>query len=277
MGSIAQAVSTSVASATNSPNTEPAATQAANGPADVTPFRAHDTVDLTETGSRNVSLGQPGANVAAAFQVAYFPPSSSPDARLHGSNSTNAAQAAVSPAVGVRGSSPTAQVASAAAQATHNASVTGASGITKGASLTRQSATNLSPASQAKLAQLNQVLQRLGINPSQISFADRIALLPLVNDPQAVQQFVQGLPQQTAVLNPATSQVSAPSIISNQTSSSPSSENATSPASTSVAAALAASASTTVQIGPSGSLPAEPAHPSSRSNERTGQNVNISV
>ena len=46
----------------------------------------------------------------------------------------------------------------------------------------------------------------MGINPAQVSFAARIALLPLINDPAAIQQYVQGLPVQSAVLNPATSQ-----------------------------------------------------------------------
>ena len=268
MASIAQAVSTSVAGTTNSPNPEPAVQPSANGQPDVSPFRTHDTVDLTETGSRNVSLGQPGSKAAAAFQVAYFPPSSSPDAHFHSSDAT-------SPSVGVRGSSPTAQVANAASQATHNASVTGTTAATKASSLTKQSATNLSSASKAKLEQLDQVLQRLGINPTQISFADRIALLPLVNDPQAVQQFVQGLPQQTAVLNPATSQISAPSIATNQTSSTPALANAATSAAN--ANSSASISSTAVQTGPSGSLPVEPAHPSARPSERNGQNVNISV
>ncbi len=57
------------------------------------------------------------------------------------------------------------------------------------------------------------MLQRLGINPDQISFSARIALLPLVNDPAAIEQYVQGLPAKTAVLNPATSQAVAFDIV----------------------------------------------------------------
>jgi hypothetical protein len=71
------------------------------------------------------------------------------------------------------------------------------------------------------LQQLNQILQQLGVNPNQISFADRIALLPLLNDPAAIQQYIQGLPTGAAVLSPATSQMLAPSPSPRSTSPSP--------------------------------------------------------
>ena len=280
MGSIAQGVSTSAISATNSPNTEPAtAQQAANSQPEVSPFHTHDTVNLTETGSRNVFFDLLGTSASAAFQVAYSPSSKLSGAQVSGSNSTSASQSAVRP-VGVSGSaSPAAQLASTAAQATANASVTGTSAAAKESALTQQSATSLSPASQAKLAQLNQVLQSLGINPAQISFADRLALLPLVNDPQALQQFVQGLPQHTAVLNPATSQVSAPSLTSAQTSQSPSiasnvatsTQDPTLTSASATAANVPATSSAPAQIG------GEPVHTSARTHDRIGRNVNISV
>jgi hypothetical protein len=237
MASIAQAVSTSVASITNSPNAEPTIPQSTNGHPDLAAPLTRDTVDLTETGSRNVPSSQVSGKIPFAFQVTYFPPSSSPNAHSQGPIATNAASAAA-----------------------------------LAASLTQQSATNLSAASQAKLEQLDQVLQRLGINPAQISFADRIALLPLVNDPQAIQQFVQGLPQQTAVLSPATSQVSAPTTKGDQTASS-----STSPALATAGTTLAPSAASNAQTGSNGASSVDLAHSAARTSVRNGQNVNISV
>jgi hypothetical protein len=279
MGTIAQAVSTSVAGATNSPNSEPAAQQTASAPADVAPVRTQDTVNITETGSRNVAVGVPGTK-GTAFQVAYFPASASPDARLHDSNATHAAQAAVSPASRIAGLSSTSQSANAAVQAITNKSVAGTS--TAGATSRAPSSPSLSAASQAKLQQLNQVLQRLGINPNQISFADRLSLLPLVNDPQAIQQAISGISAQSNVLNPVTAEPPSSATAAQQNSATTSlasiseaAMNSNSPSSASVAAT--SSTASAVQTGPSGSVPVEAAHSSARPTERNGQNVNISV
>jgi hypothetical protein len=78
----------------------------------------------------------------------------------------------------------------------------------------------LGAASQAKLQKLDQELQQMGINPAQVSFAARIALLPLINDPAAIQQYVQGLPAQSAVLNPATSQSNSTASLGTQAAAS---------------------------------------------------------
>jgi hypothetical protein len=43
------------------------------------------------------------------------------------------------------------------------------------------------------LQQLDQELQRLGINPQEISLMNRMSLLLWVNDPEALRQFVQGM------------------------------------------------------------------------------------
>lgn len=295
MGSIAQAVSTSGLTAPNSPDTAPGnATPAAAGRTEDVDRRMQDTVDLTETGGRNVPLTQPGPKAPAAFQIAYFPPSQPGAAQGHTANPIKAKDASTAETAAVTGSSHTAQATSASAQTTLNKSFTG-SVTPSNAVAAKQSATvQLSSASQAKLEQLNQLLQRLGINPNQISFAARIALLPMVNDPAAIQQFVQGLPTQTAVLNPATAEATAAPAVGQQVASSPSlaakaaaaaQGNAASSASaggagtTSATGTQAASASVSVQVGASGSIaPTLDAKPSpSGLQGRNGQSINISV
>jgi hypothetical protein len=292
MGSIAQAVSTSGVAASNSPDTAPGnATPAAAGRTEDVHRRTQDTVDLTETGGRNVPLTQPGPRASAAFQIAYFPPSQSGAAQGQTANPIKAKDAASAETPSVTGSSHTAQAARASAQTTLNKSVTGSVPPSNAVAAKQSAAVQLSSASQAKLEQLNQLLQRLGINPNQISFAARIALLPMVNDPAAIQQFVQGLPAQTAVLNPATTEATAESAVGQQVASSPSlaakaaaaaQGNSTSPRSaeiTSAAGTQAAGASISVQIGASGSITSAPtAEPSPpRLQVRNGQTVNISV
>jgi hypothetical protein len=132
----------------------------------------------------------------AAFQVAYFPPSSAPgtkDALAQG-GTTQFTGAAATPA------------------ATNNPTAQASAGAGLGPTLASSQNSPLSAASQAKLQKLDQVPQQLGINPVLISLADRIALLPLENGPAAIRQYIQGLPTQTAVWNPATSQILAPSL-----------------------------------------------------------------
>jgi hypothetical protein len=48
-------------------------------------------------------------------------------------------------------------------------------------------------APEETLQQLDQELQRLGINPQEISLMNRMSLLLWVNDPEALRQFVQGM------------------------------------------------------------------------------------
>jgi hypothetical protein len=248
MSSIAHALATSVFGAPNSrnPGADPAASQASPPVTDGAPARPQDTVDLTETGSRNVSAASPTGKPQTHFQVAYFPPSNAPGTQTTPNIGTqNSAQT----------NNPTAQVASVTAAALANSSAANSR-------LAGAQASDLSAASQAKLQQLNEILQQLGVNPNQISFADRIALLPLVNDPAAIQQYIQGLPTQTAVvLNPATSPILAPS---QATLSNPQ-----------------PSPSTTAASQPSSQAPASPTSitplPLKPQTETTGQKVNISV
>jgi hypothetical protein len=267
MASIAQAVTTSISGAANQPNADQAAVAS---PALPVPeggaARPLDTVNLTETGGRNVSVSSQASKPAAAFQVTYFPPSSAPGAKTADTQSSAAQPAAAVPA---QTNNPTAQVANAAAQAAATSNASSSSAAANGAAASQTSP--LSAASQAKLQKLDQVLQQLGINPAQVSFADRIALLPLVNDPAAIQQYIQGLPTQTAVLNPATSQVLAPSL-TGQPGASQSAAAVAGAASSSAPTAngkLASSNSTS----PSTAQLAAAAH----SSDTTGQKVNISV
>ena len=201
MATMAQAVTTSVSPATNQREADPAATAVAPVAAlGSDTSRSQDTVNLTETGGRNVSIAGQNGKPQPAFQVTYFPPTVAQGA------AAQPTAAVLAPANGPTTQGTNAALAAATASGPTNTAVAAA---TPQASL-------LSAASQAKLQQLDQVLQRLGINPTQISFAERIALLPLVNDPAAIQQYVQGLPTETAVLNPATSQVLAPAVTAQQ-------------------------------------------------------------
>jgi hypothetical protein len=270
MASIAQAVATAAFSAANRTNIDtsqiPSPAQAGAAVGDGILGRPQDTVNLTETGGRVVSVGSQNGKVQTAFQVAYFPPSSAPNAQARAKNEGNQAAAAQT-------NNPTAQVANAATAADSSSAN----------ALSSQTAV-LSTSSQAKLQQLNQILQQMGINPNQISFADRIALLPLVNDPAAIQQYVQGLPTDSAVLNPATSQVVAPSLLSEQGSPREASSNANAGGTTTAASAAPATSqsganSTTTASRPDLSVGAsfEDATTTQPRPDAGGHNVNISV
>jgi Cu/Ag efflux protein CusF len=63
-------------------------------------------------------------------------------------------------------------------------------------------------APQETLQQLDQELQRLGINPQDISLMNRMALLFWVNDPAALRQFVQGMQPSAANSQPNGTEVS---------------------------------------------------------------------
>jgi hypothetical protein len=241
MASIAQAVATAAFSAANRTNTDtsqiPSPAQAEAAVGDGIPGRPQDTVNLTETGGRVVSVGSQNGKGKTAFQVAYFPPSSAPTAQARMTNEGSQAAAAQT-------NDPTAQVANAAAAADSSSANV----------LSSQTAV-LSTSSQAKLQQLNQILQQMGINPNQISFADRIALLPLVNDPAAIQQYVQGLPTDSAVLNPATLQVVAPSLLSEHVPPTAASSNANADSTTAAESAASATSQSAANSTPTASRP----------------------
>jgi hypothetical protein len=224
MATIAQAVTVSIPGAANPAGADPVAVAPATLPVPESvgkASRAQDTVNLTETGGRNVAVAAPNGKAAVpAFQVAYFPPSSAPRAKASGTQ-TNSAQAAA--AVPAQTNNPTAQVANAAAQeatSTSSSSAGSSAGAGANSSAAASQTSPLSAASQAKLQKLDQELQQMGINPAQVSFAARIALLPLINDPAAIQQYVQGLPAQSAVLNPATSQSNSTASLGTQAAAS---------------------------------------------------------
>ena len=270
MASMAQAVTTSVSPATNQRGADPAATAVAPVAAlGSDTSRSQDTVNLTETGGRNVSIAGQNGKPQPAFQVTYFPPTVAQGA------AAQPTAAVLAPANGPTTQGTNAALAAATASGPTNTAVAAA---TPQASL-------LSAASQAKLQQLDQVLQRLGINPTQISFAERIALLPLVNDPAAIQQYVQGLPTETAVLNPATSQVLAPAVTAQQNAPTASQAQATGSAAVSVGTTSGASGGANLASAESGSTAFNPGATSvsaaaagaARSLDATGQKVNISV
>ncbi|MGH9725508.1 MAG: hypothetical protein ACRD41_10615 [Candidatus Acidiferrales bacterium] len=60
---------------------------------------------------------------------------------------------------------------------------------------------------QQELAQLDQILQRMGVDPQSISIFNQLAMLLYVNDPAALQQFISTL--QGAVPQPATQPAAA--------------------------------------------------------------------
>jgi hypothetical protein len=79
MASIAQAVTTSISGAANPSGGDPATAAPATLPVPTSEggvSRPQDTVNLTETGGRNVPVVAQGAKPQPAFQVTYFPPTS---------------------------------------------------------------------------------------------------------------------------------------------------------------------------------------------------------
>lgn len=265
MASIAQAVSTAASVPATSTGSDAAAPQSTAANQDSAPMRQQDTVNLTETGSRNRPARSSAKNQSEEFQLAYFPPKSSPDAQVHHS------VARYGPASAMQNTNPGDQMAITARSA---ASSSMSSGTSSGSPASASQTANLSAASQAKLQQLNQVLQRLGINPDQISFSARIALLPLVNDPAAIEQYVQGLPTKTAVLNPATSQAVAATAATqafNSNASARSTLVSIGPAPSAVASNGAPASSNSAQVT------LVPIAPGVQPSSTIGHKVNISV
>ncbi|MFZ0521491.1 MAG: hypothetical protein WAL95_10740 [Candidatus Acidiferrales bacterium] len=178
----------------------PPASQAPAAPSD---GRRQDTVTLSgmAPASRNQGASQNFVPTAAFTLLAHeftFPPNdsenvaSAPGATSSRSATALADQAAVTeeppPAPTLTPGSVNATSVAVAAVAVQPATSASA------AANTASSAAGGTPAAapQETLQQLDQELQRLGINPQDISLLNRMSLLPWVNDPVALRQFVQG-------------------------------------------------------------------------------------
>ncbi|MGC2280747.1 MAG: hypothetical protein WA603_12075 [Candidatus Acidiferrales bacterium] len=72
-------------------------------------------------------------------------------------------------------------------------SATGTNPANAAANSANSAAATSAAAPEETLQQLDQELQRLGINPQEISLMNRMSLLLWVNDPEALRQFVQGM------------------------------------------------------------------------------------
>lgn len=82
-----------------------------------------------------------------------------------------------------------------------NAAAAGAANAPNAADPAPATATN------TELAQLDQILNQLGVNPQSIPISDQLAMLPYANDPAALQMFVQSL--QTTAAQQGTTQAAA--------------------------------------------------------------------
>jgi hypothetical protein len=133
---------------------------------------SQDAVDLTETGIRGVVLPNQTIQPRNSGFASQFPPVSANAPAVPGSKANGQLSSTTAPAVNVSGAANATGSGSAAAAAR---------------------APIPSAAAEARLQKLNQVLENLGINPEQISYSERVSLLPLTNDPGALEQVVQGL------------------------------------------------------------------------------------
>ncbi len=160
-----------------------AGTQAATGG----PGTAYsqDAVDLTETGNRGAVAVSSVVRAQSPFLASRF--------AAYGATGAAASSAASQTTLGSNGNGVLGSAADGRA---------GSAGTSKGASAGAATATARAPipsaAAQARLQKLNQVLENLGINPEQISYSERVSLLPLTNDPAALEQVVQGLQTQVS-------------------------------------------------------------------------------
>lgn len=181
----------------------PPASQAPAAPSDGT---RQDTVTLSgmAPATRNQSASQNFVPTAAFTLLTHeftFPPNdsengaSAPGATSSNSATTPADRAAAAeeppPAPNLTPGSVNATSVAVAAAAVQPAS---SANTASAAANTASSAAGGTPAAapQETLQQLDQELQRLGINPRDISLLNRMSLLPWVNDPVALRQFVQG-------------------------------------------------------------------------------------
>lgn len=183
----------------------PPASQAPAAPSDAT---QQDTVTLSgkspatrsQTSSQNFV---PAAAVALLAHEFTFPPNDSEDgAGAFGSASSTSAVALSNQTTVAQEPPPAPILAQRSVNAT--AVATGANAAqpasgTNRANAAANSANSLPSVSASALApeetlqQLDQELQRLGINPQDISLMNRMSLLLWVNDPVALRQFVQGM------------------------------------------------------------------------------------
>ncbi|MGA8407332.1 MAG: hypothetical protein WB680_09155 [Candidatus Acidiferrales bacterium] len=211
----------------------PPASQAPAAPSDAA---QQDTVTLSgkSPATRNQTASQNFVSAAAFTLLAHeftFPPDTSADANTPAAGNSNTAAATANQAVETPQSPPptftpgsvnatAVAVAIAAAQPAIGSNAANAAGSNAN-STGAASASAMTP--EETLQQLDQELQRLGINPQDISLMNRMSLLLWVNDPVALRQFVQGM-QPSAIGSQANS---ATDPFNAQTSVAPSTGGAT--------------------------------------------------
>jgi hypothetical protein len=158
-----------------------------------------------------------------------------------------------------------------------------------------KTATPIPPKSSPKetLQQVDQALEEIGINPQDVSIADRTALLVWINDPAAIQQFAQvtqpssGQPQlNTAANTPNTADEGVPTSVTAASQSSGASQPAglsntsSAPPAGSTqnrSTALAQLQELQTSLGAQAGQDPQSALPSSNDSLMQGQQLNVSV
>ncbi|MFZ3379377.1 MAG: hypothetical protein WA211_13875 [Candidatus Acidiferrales bacterium] len=178
---------------------------ASQAPAPASNGAQQDTVTLSGAAPPNGDGGQRFVLLAAftlLSQEITFPPETAANGAsvpADGEASSDAAPAAATDqeAASAAAQEPANANAIAVAAAAGGALPAGNAGIANAASRAADTGVATSgdslTAPQETLQQLDQELQRLGINPLDISLMNRMGLLLWVNDPAALQQFVQAL------------------------------------------------------------------------------------
>jgi hypothetical protein len=201
----------------------PPATQASAGPSDAT---QQDTVTLSgSTPATRSPIASQNFVPAAAFTLLAheftFPPNDSENgAGLSESTNSNSAGAPAHQTTVAQEQSPAPALTQGSVNATAVAVAANAAQPAPGINPANAAANSPSSAAETSasvmapeetLQQLDQELQRLGINPQDISLMNRMSLLLWVNDPVALRQFVQGMQPSalTAAANAATNASSA--------------------------------------------------------------------
>lgn len=189
----------------------PPASQAPAAPSDAT---QQDTVTLSgkapATGSQTASQTfVPAAAFTLLAQEFTFPPNDSENGANAPASANANSTAPSADQTGVAQEPPPAPIltqgsvnANAVAVATNTAQPTTTSNPANAAANSAAGA-SATAAPEETLQQLDQELQRLGINPQEISLMNRMSLLLWVNDPEALRQFVQGM-QPTAINSEST-------------------------------------------------------------------------
>ncbi|MGA7060544.1 MAG: hypothetical protein WBY69_04955 [Candidatus Acidiferrales bacterium] len=181
----------------------PPASQAPAAPSDAT---QQDTVTLSgkAPATRSQTASQNFVPAAALTSLAHeftFPPNDSENG-ANGTGTANSNSAAPSvdqtgvaqeplPAPILTQRAVNATRVAVAAKAAQTA--TGTNPANAAANSANSAAATRATAPEETLQQLDQELQRLGINPQDISLMNRMSLLLWVNDPVALRQFVQGM------------------------------------------------------------------------------------